>query len=421
MKNNHQSRGGAKGTAHPAVSLSQTNSADKIKKMSASTSFARAQLETFLSGIIKDMKRNGCMKDLLVPKANHHELAGILDLEGEGDGDLPSSVRRRSLQSTTTAKMFAQIIAICGLVAELIDTGKEISLRDVYYALKHLFKTQAECNNSILEVGMLLGLKRYDMNIVPSSKGLVAGPLRFKFSDAGGIGAGAGAARERKGWSTCFETDNEDAGILISSKWTSCSSEDIDLQLSVAETRYLIVVEKEGVFRRLVKEHFCKRVPCIMVTGCGFPDMATRALVAKVSDRFPDLVVVGLCDYNPYGIALLLSYRFSSQASAFEGLGLQAEGLKWLGLRSSQIDTMRNDSSFDEASAFQQMSQADRAKVRAMLCSEIVTGALPEEYEAELHAMLAGEVKCELETLYSLGSHYMSDFLESALQDGDYI
>ena len=388
--------------------------------MSSSNSFARTQLETFLSGIIKDMKKKGHVKDLLVPKANHHELAGILDLECEGDGDLSSSVRRRSLHSTTTAKMFAQIIAICGLVAELIDGRKEISLRDVYYALKHLFKTQAECNNSILEVGMLLGLKRYDMNIVPSSKGLVAGPLQFKFNDSEGAGAGT-TAGALGGWSSCFETDLEDAGILISSKWTSCSSEDIDLQLRVAETRYLIVVEKEGVFRRLVKENFCKRVPCIMVTGCGFPDMATRALVSKVSSRFPDLIVVGLCDYNPYGIALLLSYRFSSQASAFEGLGFQTEELKWLGLRSSQIDTMRSDSSFDEASAFQQMSVADGAKLRAMLCSEVVTGALPDEYEAELHAMLDGEVKCELETLYSLGSNYMGDFLESALEEGDFI
>jgi hypothetical protein len=43
------------------------------------------------------------------------------------------------------------------------------------------------------------------------------------------------------------------------------------------------------------------------------------------------LIVVGLCDFNPFGAALLLSYRFaasSSAASAFEGRGLQTHALR---------------------------------------------------------------------------------------------
>lgn len=41
----------------------------------------------------------------------------------------------------------------------LLD-GRTVSLRDVYYALKGLFRNQKECNAIILEVGRVLKLKR---------------------------------------------------------------------------------------------------------------------------------------------------------------------------------------------------------------------------------------------------------------------
>lgn len=38
--------------------------------------------------------------------------------------------------------------------------NRTVSLRDVYYALKSLFKNQRECNACILEVGRILNMKR---------------------------------------------------------------------------------------------------------------------------------------------------------------------------------------------------------------------------------------------------------------------
>jgi meiotic recombination protein SPO11 len=48
------------------------------------------------------------------------------------------------------------------------------------------------------------------------------------------------------------------------------------------------------------------------VTGCGYPDVATRALVHMLSLRLPGAEVVGLCDYNPHGLSLLLTYRWEA-------------------------------------------------------------------------------------------------------------
>ena len=58
-------------------------------------------------------------------------------------------------------------------------------------------------------------------------------------------------------------------------------------------------------------------MPCIMITGRVFPDLATRALThfLSVTLRLP---VLGLCDWNPYGMALLMTYILGSLASGLE-------------------------------------------------------------------------------------------------------
>ena len=69
-------------------------------------------------------------------------------------------VKSKALENTMTAKSYTRLIAILGVVAELLGTGRTMSQRDVYYTLKFLFKNQTECNASIIELGQVLSLKR---------------------------------------------------------------------------------------------------------------------------------------------------------------------------------------------------------------------------------------------------------------------
>ena len=111
----------------------------------------------------------------------------------------------------------------------------------------------------------------------------------------------------------------------ISNIWTSES--DANLQIK-SEARYLLIIEKEGVFRRMCEDGFTSFFRCILVTGCGYPDVATRALVHRVSTALPYLIVLGICDYNPHGIALLLTYKFGAKNTALEAAGLETHRLK---------------------------------------------------------------------------------------------
>jgi hypothetical protein len=57
-------------------------------------------------------------------------------------------------------KAYSQIMAIASFVVELVRADRTVSLRDVYYAFKHLFKAQSECNACILKLGRILQKKR---------------------------------------------------------------------------------------------------------------------------------------------------------------------------------------------------------------------------------------------------------------------
>ena len=79
----------------------------------------------------------------------------------------------------------------------------------------------------------------------------------------------------------------------------------------------IIIIEKEGIFRRLCEDNFTtNKLSSILgtslihslthslltheqpdllhiVTGCGFPDIATRALVSVLSRKYPLIPIYG--------------------------------------------------------------------------------------------------------------------------------
>jgi hypothetical protein len=97
--------------------------------------------------------------------------------------------------------------------------------------------------------------------------------------------------------------------------WTSSS-----VKVNATTTaKVILVVEKEGIFQHLINARFFEKYPCILVTGKGCPDIATRAFVRSLHKEL-DLPVVGICDYNPHGIQVLGAYYSSNLWVLMEGI-----------------------------------------------------------------------------------------------------
>lgn len=54
-------------------------------------------------------------------------------------------------------------------------------------------------------------------------------------------------------------------------------------------SRYVIVIEKDAIFQRLVDDGFAELVGAILVTAKGMPDMATRAFLHTLTMALPFL------------------------------------------------------------------------------------------------------------------------------------
>eukprot|EP00126_Sphaerothecum_destruens_P015844 Sdes_comp9909_c0_seq1m1450 len=72
------------------------------------------------------------------------------------------------------------------------------------------------------------------------------------------------------------------------------------LQITGHCARYILVIEKEAVFSYLCSHHLCDYVPCVLLTGQGYPPLGVRELLQKLMESMR-LPVYFLVDHNVSG------------------------------------------------------------------------------------------------------------------------
>ena len=159
--------------------------------------------------------------------------------------------------------------------------------------------------------------------------------------------------------------------------------------------RYILVVEKDAVFTYLCGQRIWNTLPCIVVTGCGYPPLSVRAVVKKLVTQF-SLPVVGLFDYNPHGVRILLTYKFGSTRMGLEAHSYAVD-IKWLGVHHSDVFDTENGELKVEESALQQWSVSDQ-QVYSGVLNRIKLFDNP-FYLREMTVMREKQVKAEIEAL----------------------
>lgn len=72
--------------------------------------------------------------------------------------------------------------------------------------------------------------------------------------------------------------------------------------------------------------------------GKGYPDVATRQLVATLAACLPRRIpILGLVDGDPYGLDILSVYKYGSRAMEHEEGKLAAPRVKYLGVFASEL------------------------------------------------------------------------------------
>ena len=141
-----------------------------------------------------------------------------------------------------------------------------------------------------------------------------------------------------------------------------------------------------------------------MITGKGYPDIATRALLhflstASPQNGFASPPVYALVDFDPDGLAILSVYKHGSLALSHENADLCVPQMQWLGLRA---DHMKLDGEDVHASqGLLSLTARDRKKAARMLerCAAREEEADGLELQQTLQTMLMLNLKAELQLL----------------------
>ncbi|TFK54363.1 DNA topoisomerase IV, alpha subunit [Heliocybe sulcata] len=246
--------------------------------------------------------------------------------------------------------------------------------RDMYYKDVPLFKTQSVVNRLVDDMAATFALGRADMNVRAASKGLFAGEdLIIHLKDGGEI------------------PGNNSEGMLVP------AGEEVARFEVKGKIAWVLIVEKEAVFQTLCRYKFASHASLpgrgILITGKGYPDVATRQLVKTLSDNLPPTVpLLALVDGDAYGIDILSVYKYGSASMRHEQEKLAAGRVKWLGIKSSELHGLGID-----RDALIPITRHDEKKALSLIQRPDIM--MPSKWRRELTHMLHLRRKAEIEVL----------------------
>jgi meiotic recombination protein SPO11 len=311
---------------------------------------------------------------------------------------VPLPIKKKfTLQQSRSFTSMVLVLAYChSLLSESASQGvlRTTTTREVYYFYVTHFRSQRECDAAIRDVAQWLHVPRHALGLQAGSRGWFCGDIQLlNIADA------------TTQWSG--RTYQGEQGCSIAADWLRPAHQRSFSIHPVTTATCILVVEKEGIYQRLVQDGFCHQHNCILVTGKGFPDFATRACVRALQRQW-QLPVYGLADCDPFGVAVLHCY----------GLGPH---MQWLGLRPSQVDYLSSQARADGATSvlpaavFQELTDLDRKRLE-QFCQEdhpFVVEQHPSRLD-ELERMRSKKV--ELEALHWLGMQFCAEFIGQLLE-----
>ncbi|KAI0829683.1 DNA topoisomerase IV alpha subunit [Trametes gibbosa] len=271
-----------------------------------------------------------------------------------------------------SARPFAQLLRTADLMHEALVDDIPTTKRDMYYKDVQLFGSQPNVDKLVDDLAATFQMSRADLNVRASCKGLICG---------------TGLMIHLRNGETVKLSDSEP--MLVP------HSEDIQRFEADNELAWVLVVEKEAVFQTLSRlrlgSHESLPGKGLVITGKGYPDIATRQLVRTLSANLPSRIpILGLVDGDAYGIDILSVYKYGSTSMQHEKEHLAAPRIQWLGLWASELAALGI-----QKDALIPITKHDEKKARSLL----KRGGVPAEWRKELQHMLFSRRKAEIEVL----------------------
>src|SRR5258708_18943687 len=200
--------------------------------------------------------------------------------------ELKGDKQKRYFFNVGQAKRFMQMFLVAKACKDLIGVDKTTSIRDLYYMTKHTlgqsrqntFEEQEESDPVIEDLEVTIDALREELNLFASNRGALVGEITLR--DAG---------------------DTIDGRRMGSGGWSIPSIvEDNVIEFKRSDAKFILLVEKDDVWRRLNEDKFWQKYKCILVTRQGQPPRGERHLCRRMTQELQVPLYV-LADHDPWG------------------------------------------------------------------------------------------------------------------------
>ena len=313
--------------------------------------------------------------------------------------ELGDKTQSREFFNTAMARKFMQTMLVADRCKELIDMGKTISIRQMYYLSKHTiagtsentFEEQNESDPVIEDLEVSTDSLREELHLFATRKGSMVGNLTI--NDSG---------------------DEIDLSRLGSGGWSIpsiCEPSTIKFIRNKAE--YVLFVEKEAMFSRFNEDKFWRQHNCILMTSSGQATRGARRLLQRLANelKIPVYVVV---DNDPWGLYIYSVLKQGSISLAYESMRLAVPNVRFLGMSALDYAKFKLDSSVEI-----KLSDKDIARAKEMK-------AYPwfgdKKWQREIDVTLENGFKMEVDSFLTKGITFITEqYLPKKLRDRDWL
>jgi DNA topoisomerase-6 subunit A len=225
---------------------------------------------------------------------------------------------RRSSGNIKHIRPFTQLLWLAYFAKKLVDEKRTSTLRDVFYSAQAFnveFQDQAESDELITDLEVLMQMAREGMNIYPEERSAIFGNMTIEYTVPGYEGKRADLSA------------NPD-GVMIGPALTTAEFIDTDAEMVLA-------IEKGGLFTRFIEERVHRKHKALLINTAGQPPRSTRYLIRRLNQELK-LPVGILCDADPWGAHIAMVCK-SGSANAAHLRELTTPDAVWLGVWASDI------------------------------------------------------------------------------------
>jgi DNA topoisomerase-6 subunit A len=313
--------------------------------------------------------------------------------------ELGDRTQSREFFNAAMARKFMQTLLVASGCKTLIDEGKTISIRQMFYMTKHTlegssentFEDQNESDPIIEDLEVGIDALREELHLFANRRGLVVGKLSV--NDAG---------------------DTIDLAHMGRGGWgipSICEPDQLKFVKNSAE--FILIVEKQAVWHRLNEDRFWEKHNCILMTSEGQAARGARRLLQRMSTELK-LPIYVLVDNDPWGFYIYSVLKQGSINLAYESMRMAVPNVRFLGMSAFDYKKFTMPKAAEIKLTKEDIARAEQMKAYPWFRDK--------RWQREIQGTIDNGFKMEVDSLLTKSISFITEqYLPKKLKDRDYL